>query len=69
MEAALSLIMAMCLNRGNGYHACHQEMVECAKEISVNNNMNLWLAAKWCDSYAKEIDHALFEQVEVKVEP
>jgi len=68
MEAALSLIMAMCLSGNNDYHACHQEIVECAKEISEHNNINLWQAVNWCDSYAKEIDNKLFEQKEIKVE-
>ena len=62
MEAALSLIMAMCLNSGNDYHLCHEEYVQCAKEIAVQNDMNLWQAVKWCDSYAKEIDRKLFKQ-------
>lgn len=65
MNAALQFIMLMCLNSGNDYHACHQEMVECAKEISEQNNINLFEAAKWCDSYAKEIDNKMFKQVEV----
>lgn len=61
MNAALSIIMTMCLNAGNDYHLCHEEYVQCAKEISDQNGINLFEAVKWCDSYAKEIDRKLFE--------
>lgn len=59
MTAALSIIMVLCLNSGKNYHACHQELVECAKEVAVHSDIPLFDAALWCDAFGKEIDRQL----------
>lgn len=68
MKAAMEVIMVLCLNSGNPYHLCHEELVQCSKEIAAQYpSMNLFEAAKWCDAFGKEIDQKLFKQVEEKL--
>ena len=59
MQAALSLIMVMCLNSGKNYHLCFEEYVQCSKEIAAHADISLTDAALWCDAFGKEIDSKL----------